>query len=101
VCTFYQYNPDTKLLDFNREILKHRAGTKTKEDVLEVLRTGAIYSMRNGTTFSINLDVLLADFQSIYSDPNQWPSHQIFDLHQWRQNKNYMVMVQEADQFDY
>ena len=46
------------------------ANTKSKEDVLEILRQGAIYSMRNGTTFSINLDVLQSDFTSVYNDPN-------------------------------
>jgi hypothetical protein len=100
VCTFYQYNPHTKLLDFNKEILKHRAKTSSKEDVQEVLRKGAIYSMRHGTTFSINLDVLLGDFQSTYKDPDQWPSHKIFDLENWRKNKNYEVIVREEDKVD-
>jgi len=70
LCTFFQYNQHSKLLDFNKEILKERAGSKSKEEVLEVLRLGAIYSMRNGTTFSINLDVLLADFNSHFRSPD-------------------------------
>jgi len=80
VANFYQYNAHAKLFDFHKELLKVRSGSKTKEEALEYLRQAALTSMRNGTTMSVNLDVLPCDFVGEYSShPELLPSNIFFD----------------------
>lgn len=86
MANFYQYNPHSKLFEFHKELLKVRAGTKTKEEALEFLRQGALVSMRSGTTMSIFTDVLPCDFANDMTHPELLPTNIFFDYAAWRKD---------------
>ena len=54
---FFQYRGTLK--DFDSEVLNVRLGIKTKEEALEVLRKGIVFSMRLGDNFVINMGKLI------------------------------------------
>jgi hypothetical protein len=54
---FFQYRGTLK--DFHSEVLNVRLGIKTKEEALEVLRKGIVFSMRLGDNFVINMGKLI------------------------------------------
>lgn len=50
-----------------------KLGEKTKEEALEVVRRGIVYSMRIGDNFVINTGKLLIDWQKDWTDPALFP----------------------------
>ena len=59
---FFTYKATMK--DFHKETVAVAIGSKSKEEALEVLRSGLVYAMRLGDTFVINVDQLNPDFKT-------------------------------------
>ena len=100
VNTFYAYNTHSKLLEFHKNIMRVHAKTESKQDAFENLRSAAIYSMKNGTTFVIQTDVFAADFNNEWTDTECFPAAKLFDYDYWRKDKNYMQIVRIEDETD-
>lgn len=88
---FFQYRGTLK--DFHSEVLNVRLGIKTKEEALEVLRKGIVFSMRLGDNFVINMGKLIdINFQNEWTDENTFPV-EIFDNDEWRGNRERFLKI--------
>ena len=54
-----------------KEVLSVQIGRKTKEEVIDYLRKGIVYSMRLGDTFCFNLDRIAPDFKTEWTDDDE------------------------------
>ena len=54
-CNVY-FTYKATMRDFHKEVIANQLGKKQKEESLDVLRAGLVYSMRLGDTFVINCD---------------------------------------------
>ena len=95
---FFTYKATMK--DFHKEILAVQIGQKTKEEALEVLRAGLVYSMRLGDTFVINIDTLNPDFKTEWQDEKLLPLDEICDFDEWREDEKYIKIVNEEENKD-
>ena len=84
---YFQYKATLK--DFHSEVMNVKLGMKTKEEALEVLRRGIVYSMKIGDNFVINTGKLLIDWENEWSDPNQFPVD-IFSREDWREREKFI-----------
>ena len=95
---FFTYKATMK--DFHKETLAVTIGQKTKEDALEELRSGLVYSMRLGDTFVINVDTLNPDFKTEWQDDEILPLDEICDFDEWREDEKYLKIVKEEENKD-
>ncbi len=73
-----------------------KLGLKTKEEALEVLRRGMVYSMRIGDNFVINTGKLLVDWENEWTDQNIFPVD-IFNRDEWRDREKFTKIVTEEE----
>ena len=73
-----------------------KLGEKTKEEALEVVRRGIVYSMRIGDNFVINTGKLLIDWDKEWTDPALFPI-EIFNREEWREKENFIKIVREEE----
>jgi len=95
------FNYKATLKEFHKEVVKYRMGAQSKEDTLETLRKGLIYSMRAGDTLVINLEKLIVDFASELTSEEIFPAKSVFNFEQWREYDNYYKIVRDDEKFDY
>ena len=50
VNTFFAYETHSRLLEFNKDVMRVHAKKETKKEAFEALRKEAVYSMKNGCT---------------------------------------------------
>lgn len=86
--------------DFHKETIGVKLGTKTREDALEELRSGLVYSMRLGDNFVINSDNLNPDFKTEWQDDEIFPLDEICNFSEWREGEKYMKIVKEEENKD-
>ena len=89
------------LREFHKEVVKCRMGDQSKEDTLETLRKGLIYSMRAGDTLVINMEKLIVDFKDEFTSEEIFPAKSVFNFEQWREYDNYFKIVRDDEKFDY
>ena len=58
------FNYKATMRNFHKEIIAVTMGKRTKEQALDSIRSGIVYSMRMGETFVINIDRLQPDFKT-------------------------------------
>ena len=56
--------------------------------------------MRTGDTFVINIDKIIPDFHSQYTDQHIFPADQILDWDYWHSDDNYMKIVKDEENYD-
>ena len=95
---FFTYK--ATMTDFHKEMIAVQIGQKTKEEALDVLRKGIVYSMRIGDTFVINTEALCADFKTEWTDESVFPSEEICEFDEWREDEKYMKIVKQEENKD-
>ena len=84
----------------NKLLVSVTIGHRTKEEALHVLRKACVYSMRLGDIFAINCDNLNMDFNEMWTHPEILPMDKMTDFDEWREDENYMCIVEEAENVD-
>ena len=75
-------------------MLELAAGTKTKEECIEVLRKKLVAAMLYGKTLVLNTDNLQADWVTEWTAGEaDFPSTSIFNWDEWRQVETYRKVV--------
>ena len=59
-----------------------------------------VSSMRDGSTYAINLGKLAPDFKNEWKDDELWPIDDIVDFDEWREDDKYLKIVKEAENKD-
>ena len=75
-------------------------GHRTMEEALDVLRKSLVYTMRIGDVFAINCDNLNLNFKDIWTHPDIFPTDEITDFDEWREDEAYMKVVKEEENVD-
>ena len=56
--------------------------------------------MRLGDTFCFNLESLVPDFKTEWTDESELPMDEICDFDHWRDEKNYLKIVKKNENYD-
>lgn len=75
-------------------------GKITKDEAIEELRKGLVYSMRLGDRYVLNCGKLQIDFMRDFHDPVNFPIDKIFDFQEWRKEENYKKIVRPEEDVD-
>ena len=81
-------------------MLSVQVGKKTKEEAIEFIRKGVVYAMRLGDTICLNLDNLVPDFKTEWTDEDELPMDEICDFEHWRKEENYIKIVKPNENHD-
>ena len=95
---FFSYKAVMK--DFHKDVVACSIGKKLRNQALDILRRGLVYSMRVGDTLVINIDKTMPNFTSDYNHKTEFPTERIFDFEEWRFYNNYMSVVKEDENVD-
>ena len=95
---FFSYKAVMK--DFHKEVVACQVGKKLKNQALEVLRRGLVYSMRVGDTLVIHIDKTMPNFKTDFTHKTEFPTDKVFDFAEWRFYNNYMSVVKEDENVD-
>lgn len=91
---YFQYKATLK--DFHAEVMNFKIGEKTKEEALEVLRKGIVYSMKIGNDFVINTGKLLIDWKGEWTSETQFPL-EVFNRDEWHEREQFIRIVTEEE----
>ena len=95
---FFSYKANLK--EFHKECLAVQLNHKSKEDALETLRKGIVQAMRFGTSFVIDVDRIVPNFNTEWTSKETFPAAEICDFDSWRLRKNYMKVVRPEEDHD-
>lgn len=91
---YFQYKATLK--DFHPDVMNVRLGEKTKEEALEVLRRGIVYSMRIGDNFVINTGKLLIEWEKEWTNSALFPI-EVFNREEWREREQFIKIVKDEE----
>ena len=86
--------------EVNKLQIQVTLGHKTREEALEVLRKGLVYSMRIGDVFALNADNLNIDYSELWTNPTIFPLDEISEFDEWREDNKYMKVVKPEENVD-
>ena len=100
--TFFDYSGT--LVELDKLKIQMTLGTKSKEQVLDLLRTKLLAAMRFGKTLCLSLGKISIDFKSDLNDAKHFPADTVFDLPSWKDNdaEHWRALIHsESDDVDY
>ena len=95
---YFQYKGTMR--EANKLAVQVAIGHKTKEEALEVLRKALVYTMRLGDVFAINCDNLNLNFNDEWTHPEIFPTDEISEFDEWREDEKYMKVVKPEENVD-
>ena len=96
---FFRYK--AHLIEVNKVSIGITVGKQTKEEGLETLRKGLIYTMRSGDKLVYYIGNISPDFKSgLTGDDSTFPTEKIFNFAEWRKEENYKKIVREEEDHD-
>ena len=95
---FFRYK--AHMMELNKLSLSISLGKITKDEAIEQLRKGLVYSMRAGDRYVLNCGKHAIDFINEFNDPVNFPTQLIFDYDEWRKEENYKRIVRPEEDVD-
>ena len=88
------------MIELNKLSLSISLGRLTKDEAIEQMRKGLVYSMRIGDRYVLNCGKNMIDFKHMFNDPVNFPTDLIFNFEEWRKEENYMKIVRPEENVD-
>lgn len=96
---FFRYK--AHMVEVNKLSIAVSIGRSTKEEAIEQIRKGLVYSMRCGDRLVLYVGNIAPDFKNnITSDDRNFPAKTVFNFTEWRKEENYKKIVREAEDVD-
>ena len=88
----------TKLIEFQKEMLKVTVGEQIEADALELIRKKMVGSLLHGKTLVIFVDSLRPNFKEDYHGTEQTLPEWVFDYQKLKQN--FIKIVNDEENYD-
>ena len=89
------------MIEVNKLSIGIAIGKYTKEEALEQIRRGLVYSMRSGDRLVLFCGNIAPDFKKeMTSDAANFPAEVVFNFNEWRKEENYKKIVRDEEDHD-
>ena len=96
---FFRYK--AHLIEVNKLQIGISIGKFTKEEAIEKIRKGLVYSMRSGDRLVLFCGNIAPDFKNeLTSDASNFPAEVVFNFNEWRKEANYKKIVRADEDHD-
>ncbi len=95
---FFRYK--AHLIEVNKLSIGITLGKITREEAIETVRKGLVYSMRAGDRLVLFMGNIAIDWKNTFNDATWFPTDLIFNFAEWRKDAVYKKIVKPEEDVD-